>query len=93
MRKRYVKKVEDEQHMQEGLRGVEKKQLPHMLCVTNMLLHGHSTIRWIDLRTMQTSDVPDSDNLVYRFRNNISIRSVMAMRPILWPAPPVCIST
>jgi len=40
MRKRYVKKVEDEQHMQEGLRGVEKKQLPHMLCVTNMLLHG-----------------------------------------------------
>src|SRR6266478_5448357 len=40
MRKRYVKKVEDEQHMQEGVRGVEKKQLPHMLCVTNMLLHG-----------------------------------------------------
>jgi type I restriction enzyme M protein len=40
IRKRYVKKVEDEQHMQEGLRGVEKKQLPHMLCVTNMLLHG-----------------------------------------------------
>jgi len=40
MRKRYVKKVEDEQHMQEGLRGVEKKQLPHMLCVTNMLLLG-----------------------------------------------------
>jgi len=40
MRKRYVKKVEDEEHMQEGLRGVEKKQLPHMLCVTNMLLHG-----------------------------------------------------
>jgi type I restriction enzyme M protein len=26
--------------MQEGLRAVEKKQLPHMLCVTNMLLHG-----------------------------------------------------
>jgi type I restriction enzyme M protein len=40
MRDRYVKKVEDEQHMQEGLRAVEKKQLPHMLCVTNMLLHG-----------------------------------------------------
>jgi len=40
MRKRYVKKVEDEQHMQEALRAVEKKQLPHMLCVTNMLLHG-----------------------------------------------------
>ena len=40
MRKRYVKTVEDEQHMQETLRAVEKKQLPHMLCVTNMLLHG-----------------------------------------------------
>jgi type I restriction enzyme M protein len=40
MRKRYVKTVKDEQHMQEGLRAVEKKQLPHMLCVTNMLLHG-----------------------------------------------------
>jgi len=26
--------------MQEALRAVEKKQLPHMLCVTNMLLHG-----------------------------------------------------
>ena len=26
--------------MQGGLRAVEKKPLPHMLCVTNMLLHG-----------------------------------------------------
>ncbi len=40
MRDRYVKKVEDEQRMQRALRAVEKKQLPHMLCVTNMLLHG-----------------------------------------------------
>jgi type I restriction enzyme M protein len=40
MRDRYVKKVKDEQLMQEALRAVEKKQLPHMLCVTNMLLHG-----------------------------------------------------
>jgi type I restriction enzyme M protein len=40
MRDRYVKKVDDEQRMQEALRAVEKKQLPHMLCVTNMLLHG-----------------------------------------------------
>jgi type I restriction enzyme M protein len=40
MRERYVKKVKDEQTMQEALRAVEKKQLPHMLCVTNMLLHG-----------------------------------------------------
>ena len=40
MRDRYVKKVEDERKMQQALRAVEKKQLPHMLCVTNMLLHG-----------------------------------------------------
>jgi type I restriction enzyme M protein len=40
MRERYVKKVEDEQAMQASLRAVEKKQLPHMLCGTNMLLHG-----------------------------------------------------
>ncbi len=40
MRDRYVKTVEDDQAMQASLRAVEKKQLPHMLCVTNMLLHG-----------------------------------------------------
>ncbi len=40
MRKRYVKRPEDEARMQASLRAVEKKQLPHMLCVTNMLLHG-----------------------------------------------------
>lgn len=40
MRERYVKKPEDEAKLQAGLRAVEKKQLPHMLCVTNMLLHG-----------------------------------------------------
>ncbi len=40
MRDHYVKKPEDEARLQSGLRAVEKKQLPHMLCVTNMLLHG-----------------------------------------------------
>ncbi len=40
MRERYVKTADDEQRMQRGLRAIEKKQLPHMLCVTNMLLHG-----------------------------------------------------
>src|SRR4051812_23524896 len=38
MRDRYVKKPEHEKTMQAALRAVEKKQLPHMLCVTNMLL-------------------------------------------------------
>jgi len=40
MRERYIKKVEEEKRMQQALRAVEKKQLPHMLCVTNMLLQG-----------------------------------------------------
>lgn len=40
MRDRYVKRPEDQSLMKASLRAVEKKQLPHMLCVTNMLLHG-----------------------------------------------------
>lgn len=40
MRERYVKKPSQERAMQGGLRAVEKKPLPHMLCVTNMVLHG-----------------------------------------------------
>lgn len=40
MRDRYVKRPEDEALMQASFRAVEKKPLPHMLCVTNMLLHG-----------------------------------------------------
>jgi len=40
MRDKYVKKVEDEKLLQNSFKAVEKKQLPHMLCVTNMLLHG-----------------------------------------------------
>lgn len=39
MREHYVKRPEDETLLQASLRGVEKKPLPHMLCVTNMLLH------------------------------------------------------
>ena len=40
MRERYVKRPEDEARMQASLRAVEKKPLPHILAVTNMLLHG-----------------------------------------------------
>lgn len=35
-----VKTIEDQQKLQESVRGVEKKQLPHLLCTTNMMLHG-----------------------------------------------------
>ena len=40
MRENYVKRPEQEAAMHGALRAVEKKPLPHMLCTTNMLLHG-----------------------------------------------------
>jgi len=40
IRRHYVKTPEDEQTLQASVRGVEKKPLPHLLCTTNMLLHG-----------------------------------------------------
>ena len=42
-RKQYVQTTEDEEVLQKSIRGVEKKALPHMLCVTNMILHGIDT--------------------------------------------------
>jgi type I restriction enzyme M protein len=35
-----VKNAADEARLQQSIGGVEKKQLPHMLCVTNLMLHG-----------------------------------------------------
>jgi type I restriction enzyme M protein len=40
VRKRYVKSAEDEETLQSSIFGVEKKPLPHLLCVTNMMFHG-----------------------------------------------------
>ena len=40
VRKQHVKTVEDEQLLQQCINGVEKKPLPHLLCTTNMILHG-----------------------------------------------------
>ena len=39
MRENYVNSIEDEAILQKSISGVEKKPLPHLLCVTNMLLH------------------------------------------------------
>ena len=38
--RKQVKNAEQEALLQKSILGVEKKQLPHMLCVTNLLLHG-----------------------------------------------------
>ncbi|MFA6040220.1 MAG: class I SAM-dependent DNA methyltransferase [Methylophilus sp.] len=40
IRKQDVKTVEDEAQLQASIHGIEKKPLPHLLCTTNMILHG-----------------------------------------------------
>ncbi|MDA9662125.1 type I restriction-modification system subunit M [Candidatus Pelagibacter sp.] len=40
VRKQDVKTVEDESILQTNIYGVEKKPMPHLLCTTNMILHG-----------------------------------------------------
>jgi type I restriction enzyme M protein len=42
-RSHYANTAEDEETLQATINGVEKKALPHMLCVTNMILHGIDT--------------------------------------------------
>ncbi|HMQ98102.1 MAG TPA: class I SAM-dependent DNA methyltransferase [Ignavibacteria bacterium] len=39
-RQHFVKSPADEEILVNSIRGVEKKSLPHMLCTTNMILHG-----------------------------------------------------
>lgn len=39
-RDNYVNSAKDEGALQKSIHGVEKKALPHMLCTTNMILHG-----------------------------------------------------
>jgi type I restriction enzyme M protein len=40
IRRNYVKTASQEAQLRQSIFGVEKKQLPHVLCTTNMLLHG-----------------------------------------------------
>ncbi len=40
IRKHDVKTVEDEEQLQASIFGIEKKPMPHLLCTTNMILHG-----------------------------------------------------
>ena len=39
-RENYVQIAEDEKDLQNSIYGIEKKPLPHLLCTTNMILHG-----------------------------------------------------
>ncbi len=40
VRNKYVKTAKQEATLQDNIFGVEKKPLPHLLCVTNMMFHG-----------------------------------------------------
>ncbi len=40
VRAHYVKTNTDREKLQKMVKGIEKKPLPHLLCVTNMILHG-----------------------------------------------------
>ncbi|MBY3414846.1 SAM-dependent DNA methyltransferase [Rhizobium laguerreae] len=42
-KRQFVKSPEDEAKLAASIQGVEKKALPHMLCVTNMILQGIDT--------------------------------------------------
>lgn len=42
-RQYYVNSQEDEKTLHKTIFGVEKKAMPHMLCVTNLMLHGIDT--------------------------------------------------
>ena len=38
--KKQVETAKDQNTLQKAISGIEKKQLPHLLCTTNMILHG-----------------------------------------------------
>jgi len=42
-RARFVKSPKNEEILQESIHGVDKKSLPYMLCMTNLILHGIDT--------------------------------------------------
>ena len=39
-RSKYVRSPKDEEQLQASVHGIEVKPLPHLMCVTNMILHG-----------------------------------------------------
>jgi type I restriction enzyme M protein len=65
IRNNYVKTAEDEQKLHQCIMGVEKKSLPHLLCVTNLLLHGVDipAIRHDNILTRPLRDYKPSDKV------------------------------
>ncbi len=66
IRQHYVRTADDEATLQSQIFGVEKKPLPHLLCLTNMLLHGievPSQIRHDNTLTRPLRDYGSSDKV------------------------------
>ena len=65
-REQYVRTALDEEVVQQTIHGVEKKSLPHMLCVTNMILHSIDTpvnIRHDNTLTRPLRDYREKDRV------------------------------
>ncbi|MFA9440910.1 N-6 DNA methylase [Uliginosibacterium sp. sgz301328] len=66
-KKKYVKNAADEALLVASIHGVEKKALPHMLCTTNMILHGIDTPTQIEHDNMLSrrayKDYGDADRV------------------------------
>jgi type I restriction enzyme M protein len=65
-RQRYVKTEGDEEILIKSIQGVEKKSMPHMLAVTNMILHGIDTptsIRHDNTLSRPYKDYSNSDRV------------------------------
>ena len=58
-----IKSIEDQKAFDNSIYGIEKKQFPYMLCITNMLLHGIDTPRIYhdNSLTRDALDYPDED--------------------------------
>lgn len=62
--KNEIKDSADNETMQKQIYGVEKKPLPHLLCITNMILHGVEIPRNIkrdNTLTRQVNNIRDAD--------------------------------
>lgn len=65
-KRKSVRTTDDEDLLRNSIRGVEKKALPHMLCVTNMILHGIDTptgIKHDNTLTKAYRDYTDKDRV------------------------------
>lgn len=63
--KRNIKSVEDKKVLEKTIRGIEKKPLPHLLCMTNLILHDIETpnIRHDNSLSRPIIDYTDKDKV------------------------------